>query len=203
MALSSCNMLPHGRGSVRLSSIRGAPPSNFGAGETFTFIDLGGSESYGFRISTLESNAFRRTLEKSLEAGGYRVTRQRQEVFEIVAESHDHPTADELFDRVKRRMPEISFATVYNCLSVLVQCGLVRQVTLDRSPTRFCPNMREHCHFFCEKCGEVTDIDLPSRTAFANVALPRGFEVASFDVSLRGVCPHCGAKAGAKSGAKA
>jgi Fur family peroxide stress response transcriptional regulator len=147
-----------------------------------------------FFISTLESTQFRRTLEKSLESGGYRFTRQRREVFEVVAESHDHPTADEIFERARRRIPEISFATVYNCLSVLVQCGLVRQVTLDRSPTRFCPNMREHCHFFCERCGEVTDIDLPSRAALSSVALPRGFEVASFDVSLRGVCPRCGGK---------
>ena len=124
--------------------------------------------------------------------GGFRTTRQRKEVFEVVAGSYDHPTADEVFARAKKRMPEISFATVYNCLSVLVQCGLVRQVTLDRSPTRFCPNMREHCHFFCEDCGEVTDIELPARSTLGKVPLPRGFEVATFDLSLRGVCPRCG-----------
>jgi Fur family peroxide stress response transcriptional regulator len=142
----------------------------------------------------LESSPFKTTLEKSLEHGGFRFTRQRQEVFEVVADSHDHPTADEIFERAKRRIPEISFATVYNCLSVLVECGLVRQVTLDRSPTRFCPNMRDHCHFFCEECGEVSDLELPSKAAFSSVVLPQGFEVASFDVSLRGVCPRCGAK---------
>lgn len=136
----------------------------------------------------------RETLEHSLEAGGFRTTRQRKEVFEVVTGSLDHPTADEIFERAKKRMPEISFATVYNCLSVLVRCGLVRQVTLDRSPTRFCPNMREHCHFFCEACGKVTDIELPSRSAVGKVPLPRGFEVATFDISLRGVCPKCGKK---------
>jgi Fur family peroxide stress response transcriptional regulator len=134
----------------------------------------------------------RENLEHSLEAGGFRTTRQRKEVFEVVADSHDHPTADEIFDRARKRMPEISFATVYNCLSVLVRCGLVRQVTLDRSPTRFCPNMREHCHFFCDYCGEVTDIDLPACSTISHVQLPRGFEVATFNLSLRGVCPKCG-----------
>jgi Fe2+ or Zn2+ uptake regulation protein len=138
---------------------------------------------------------FRTRLEKSLETGGFRCTRQRQEVFEVVAESHDHPTADEIFDRAKKKMPEISFATVYNCLSVLVECGLVRQVTLDRSPTRFCPNMRDHCHFFCDECGQVSDIDLPSREALTGVPLPPGFEVASFDISLKGICPTCGSRA--------
>jgi Fe2+ or Zn2+ uptake regulation protein len=127
----------------------------------------------------------------SLETSGFRLTRQRQEVFGVVAESHDHPTADEIFVRAKRKVPEISFATVYNCLSVLVECGLVRQVTLDRSPTRFCPNMRDHCHFFCDECGQVTDIDLPSRETLSFVPLPGGFEVDTFDISLRGVCPKC------------
>jgi Fe2+ or Zn2+ uptake regulation protein len=140
---------------------------------------------------------FELELQRSLETSGFRTTRQRKEVFDVVAGSYDHPTADEIFERAKKRMPEISFATVYNCLSVLVRCGLVRQVTLDRSPTRFCPNMREHCHFFCEECGQVTDIDLPSNAAMEQVPLPTGFKVATFDISLRGVCPKCG-KVGAK-----
>jgi Fur family peroxide stress response transcriptional regulator len=80
---------------------------------------------------------------------------------------------------------------VYNCLSVLVQCGLVRQVTLERSPARFCPNMSEHCHFYCEECGEVTDIDLPRQNA-VSVPLPAGFRVSHLDVSLRGRCSKCG-----------
>lgn len=87
-------------------------------------------------------------------------------------------------------MPEISFATVYNCLDVLVRCGLVREVTLERSPARFCPNMREHCHFYCEECGQVTDIDLPRREAVLP-AVPSGFEVEHLDISLRGRCPKC------------
>src|SRR6185436_20270615 len=94
-------------------------------------------------------------LAQRLATSGLRMTRQRQQVFDVVAESHDHPTAEQIFDRAKQSNPEISFATVYNCLSVLVQCGLVKQVTLDRTPTRFCPNMREHCHFFCDVCGQV------------------------------------------------
>jgi len=130
-------------------------------------------------------------LERKLATSGLRSTRQRQKVFEVVAQSHDHPTAEEIFERTKGRMPEISFATVYNCLSILVQCGLVKQVTLDRSPTRFCPNMREHCHFFCDLCGEVTDIEVPSLKVLAKVPLPMGFSVSNCDMSLRGTCPKC------------
>jgi Fur family peroxide stress response transcriptional regulator len=130
-------------------------------------------------------------LESKLATSGLRNTRQRQKVFEVVADSHDHPTAEDIFERTKARMPEISFATVYNCLSVLVQCGLVKEVTLDRAPTRFCPNMKEHCHFFCDNCGRVTDIPLPSLGKVPKVPLPVGFTVSSCDMSLRGTCSEC------------
>jgi Fur family peroxide stress response transcriptional regulator len=129
-------------------------------------------------------------LAKSLATSGLRFTRQRQQVFDVVSESHDHPTAEDIFQRSKSSMPDISFATVYNCLDVLVGCGLVRQVTLDRSPTRFCPNMREHCHFYCEVCRQVIDIDVPHPTKVP-LDLPAGFRITHFDMALHGVCPEC------------
>lgn len=137
---------------------------------------------------TLQEND---ALAQRLATSGLRVTRQRQQVFEVVADSHDHPTAEQIFERAKKTNPEISFATVYNCLSVLVECGLVRQVILDRAPVRFCPNMREHWHFYCEKCGEVLDIDVPRESAFKSGDLPQKFEVTHVDVALRGRCGRC------------
>ena len=130
-------------------------------------------------------------LAERLATSGLRITRQRQQVFDVVADSHDHPTAEQIFERAKKSNPEISFATVYNCLSVLVECGLVRQVILDRAPVRFCPNMREHWHFYCEQCGEVLDIDVPKDNAFAAGKLPHAFTVNHVDVALRGKCSGC------------
>lgn len=129
-----------------------------------------------------------------LATSGLRMTRQRQQVFEVVADSHDHPTAEQIFERARNSNPEISFATVYNCLSVLVECGLVRQVILDRAPVRFCPNMREHWHFYCEDCGEVLDVDIPKESAFQSGKLPQSFTVNHVDVALRGKCASCGQK---------
>ena len=130
-------------------------------------------------------------LAQRLATSGLRMTRQRQQVFDVVAESHDHPTAEQIFERAKKSNPEISFATVYNCLGVLVECGLVRQVILDRAPLRFCPNMREHWHFCCEKCGEVLDIDVPKESGFPAGKLPAAFTVSHVDVALRGRCARC------------
>lgn len=122
---------------------------------------------------------------------GFRFTPQRQRVYDVLLHKRDHPTADEVFVRAKKQMPEISHATVYNCLDALVECGLVRQVQLDRGATRFCPNMHEHCHFFCDKCNTVFDVDLPAK-ALAGITPPKGFHAKRFEIAIHGVCAGCG-----------
>ncbi len=122
---------------------------------------------------------------------GLRLTPQRRQVYSILLQKRDHPTANEVFLRVKQTMPEISMATVYNCLDALVQCGLVRQVNLDRGASRFCPNMQEHCHFHCESCGGIFDLDFNPEAARQQVPVPAGFTVTHFDISVRGLCAIC------------
>jgi len=131
-------------------------------------------------------------LNERLATSGFRFTRQRQHVYDVLLERRDHPTADEVFQRAKRAMPDISMATVYNCLDALVQCGLVRQVHLSRGASRFCPNMQQHSHFHCDQCGTIFDVDLPASAA--SLEMPRGFEASSVDLAIHGVCPDCGGK---------
>jgi len=125
-----------------------------------------------------------------LTTGGFRFTPQRQQVYEVLLQKRDHPTAEEVFMRAKKQMPEISHATVYNCLDALVKCGLVRLVVLDRGATRFCPNMREHCHFYCDSCDQVFDVDLPANAA-PGIALPRGFRADHYEIAIHGLCAEC------------
>src|SRR5499427_900842 len=100
-------------------------------------------------------------LNERLATRGFRFTPQREHVYAVLLGKRDHPTAEEVFIRSKREMPDISMATVYNCLDALVKSGLARQLTLERGASRFCPNMREHCHFYCDTCESVFDINLP------------------------------------------
>src|SRR5438552_14840955 len=86
-----------------------------------------------------------------------RLTPHRREVFQVLAESTDHPTAYEIFHRVKDRSPNISLATVYNCLEHLTTSGLIKLVQVERSQSRYCANLHEHVHFHCDSCGKVTD----------------------------------------------
>jgi Fe2+ or Zn2+ uptake regulation protein len=125
-----------------------------------------------------------------LATSGFRFTPQRQHVYDVLLQRQDHPTAEEVFIRAKRDMPEISMATVYNCLDALVRSSLARQVKVDRGATRFCPNMREHCHFYCDTCESVFDIDFPEKGSMA-VPLPKGFKAARFEIAIHGTCPDC------------
>jgi Fur family peroxide stress response transcriptional regulator len=134
-------------------------------------------------------------LHQRLEKGGLRITPQREHVYNVLLGKKDHPTAEEVFIRSKKGMPEISMATVYNCLDALVNCGLVRQVNHDREATRFCSNMQPHHHFYCDECGGAHDIDRVDETSEPPVAMPRGFKPTRYEVTIRGLCPECAAKA--------
>ena len=126
-------------------------------------------------------------LAKQLTASGLRPTPQREVVFRVILEKRDHPTADEIFARVKARRPGISLATVYNCLETLVSCGLVRQVNLERAPTRYCPNLHEHAHFHDETTGEIHDVELPPELIERlRSTLPSGFDARSIELTFRG-----------------
>ncbi|HWA26832.1 MAG TPA: transcriptional repressor [Lacunisphaera sp.] len=134
--------------------------------------------------STNETHA---ALCERLKACDVRPTPQREVVLKVILEKRDHPTADEIFARVKAQMPTISLATVYNCLETLVGCGIVRQVNLERAPTRYCPHLHEHAHFHDEETGRIHDVDLPEELmARLREVLPPGFQASSIELNFRG-----------------
>ena len=130
--------------------------------------------------------------DEHIHGRGLRMTDQRRAVYDSLMGKRDHPTAVEVFMRVKTKMPSISLATVYNCLETLTECGLVKAVNHDREPSRFCPNLQEHAHLFCEGCGGVMDVPLRTRRRLQDVwELPEDMVVSHHEVSFRGLCPKC------------
>jgi Fur family peroxide stress response transcriptional regulator len=126
-------------------------------------------------------------LSQRLADSGLRSTPQREVIYTVLMKKRDHPTADEVYARVKTELPTISLATVYNCLETLVQCDLVRAVNFERGPTRYCPNLRPHAHFHDESTGRTHDIDLPPTVLTElNRILPQGFDAKSIEITFRG-----------------
>jgi Fur family peroxide stress response transcriptional regulator len=127
------------------------------------------------------------TLAQRLSDSGLRSTPQREVVYSVLLKKRDHPTAEEVFARVKPEMPMISLATVYNCLETLVQCDLVRAVNFERGPTRYCPNLHPHAHFHDVETGATHDVDLPPGLLDqVKAILPEGFKAASVEIIFRG-----------------
>ena len=127
------------------------------------------------------------TLTQKLASEGMRFTRQREVVYEAVLNHRDHPTADEVYARVRSNLAGISLATVYNTLETLVHCNLVKQVNFDREPSRYCPNLKEHAHFHDTQTGRIYDVDLEGGL-FEQLRhdLPEGFEAAQVEINFRG-----------------
>jgi len=144
-------------------------------------------------MSRVEHKKLDEHLSRQLSTSGFRFTPQRQHVYDVLMGERDHPTAEEVFIRSKREMPDISMATVYNCLDALVKCRLVREVNLDRMARRYCPNMREHHHFYCDECGGAYDIDLSPDAPKPAVPVPNGFKPTRYEITIRGSCPRCSA----------
>lgn len=122
---------------------------------------------------------------------GLRLTRQRSEVYHVLMETRDHPTAATVYQRAKKRLPSISLATVYNCLEALVDKKLVNQVTFDREPSRYCPNLVEHIHVKDENTGEVLDVTFKDGFCIENALnLPPGAEICGVEIYIRARIPQ-------------
>ena len=132
-----------------------------------------------------------KALSTALFSKGLRSTKQRASVYCSILDKQDHPTADDILLRVRKKLPSISLATVYNCLETLVDCGLVRQVNLDRASTRFCPNLAPHAHFKCSETGKIFDLSIDEESFNSlHSILPQGFKAQNFELSFSGSVNH-------------
>lgn len=121
-----------------------------------------------------------------------RITPQRDALLRVLSRAGHHPTADELYRGVRRRLPSVSPATVYRNVQQLAEAGIIS--TLHRSgAAQYDANPEEHHHFVCETCGSVVDIYLARVSYRVDVRRSplNGTVVDGCDVQLRGRCARC------------
>ena len=126
---------------------------------------------------------------------GLKATHQRTEILRELARTGDHPDAETLYARVRKRIPAISLDTIYRTLRLLEESGIISRVGAIRDRARFDANTDRHHHFVCTECGLVRDF---YSDALNNVAVPPATsdvgEVATVYVELRGICHACRAR---------
>jgi Fe2+ or Zn2+ uptake regulation protein len=131
-------------------------------------------------------------LRAALEVNGQRYTEQRAAVYRYLLETEAHPTADDVFTRVRGEISDISLATVYKALEALVGCGLAAKLTYGDGSARYDARTDPHPHARCLECGAV--LDVPGRldgAALADLGPPHGFSVAGYRLELVGSCADC------------
>ena len=126
------------------------------------------------------------------ETGSLGITKQRQAVLQVIRDSEEHLTANEVFDKARKIQPGISFATVYNSLRFLKEQAMIGEVRFGSDAARFDRTMDRHDHAICNECGKLIDLDLP----IPDDILEKGerlskFKAESIEIVLRGLCPEC------------
>ncbi len=135
-----------------------------------------------------EASQFRRVCEQA----GLAVTHQRQVIYEVLAAIDGHPSPEEVYARVKRRIPSISLATVYKNIHLFIESGIFHQVSVHHGSMRVETNQTVHHHLVCTECKSISDIDA-DLLGLANVQhrLPGGFLVQRLSVDVLGLCEAC------------
>ena len=131
-------------------------------------------------------------LEEECRKAGARVTQQRREVLRVLAATDTHPDAQTVLRRVRKRMPTISFDTVYRTLSFLEEHGLIDRVYTTGERARFDGNVTPHHHFICTRCGRIFDFESSEldRMAFPAAITAIGHP-ASKELQVLGTCNAC------------
>jgi len=121
-----------------------------------------------------------------------RDTKQRETILRLLGNTTLHPTADQIYDNVRKDIPNISKGTVYRNLQVLQEMGLVDELNLNGTVSRFEVKQGNHCHFRCEKCGRVFDVDLQlNKELDRQVSDRTGFKISYHQLEFRGLCQQC------------
>jgi Fe2+ or Zn2+ uptake regulation protein len=122
----------------------------------------------------------------------HRQTKQKEIILLILQGTHEHPTADWIYEQARKKLPRISKGTVYRNLSILTEEGKISELNLSGTVNRYEAKQKTHYHFRCEKCGFVTDLTQPVNEGLnEEVAKSTGFKIIYHQLEFRGFCNEC------------
>jgi Fur family peroxide stress response transcriptional regulator len=122
----------------------------------------------------------------------YKRSRQRDRIMEILQGTKSHPSADWLYDRLKKEFPNLSMGTVYRNLNILSEQGLIQKIDFGSTFNRFDADVSPHYHLICEKCSSVADIKLPIYDEInEKVEKMANFSINRHRIEFYGLCKNC------------
>jgi Fe2+ or Zn2+ uptake regulation protein len=119
-------------------------------------------------------------------------TKQREAIVRVLKSTSSHPTADWIYDEVRKEIPNISLGTVYRNLRILRESGEILEIGFNGAFGRFDGRPDNHYHFKCDKCGYVFDVEEPVNSEIdERIAQKTGFKISHHWLEFRGLCKEC------------
>ena len=120
-------------------------------------------------------------------------SKKREAILNALKKTDTHPTAEELYNSIKKDFPDISIATVYRNLNLFCETGEAVSVGVINGYERFDANIDHHGHFLCKNCGLVKDIEVSFNTdsLYKQIISEYNIEIDSHDLIFHGKCNHC------------
>jgi len=121
-----------------------------------------------------------------------RLTSQRQVILEELKKVKSHPTANEVYDMVRKRLPRIGLGTVYRNLDLLAEKGIIRKLEVGGDQKRFDGDISQHYHIRCVECDRVDDIFIERDNELEkNASSCCSYKILGHHVEFSGICSHC------------
>ena len=121
-----------------------------------------------------------------------RNTYQRDLIRQVMKDNYNHPTADEIYDLVKKLDSKISRGTVYRNLKILTENNELRHYHSPFGPDHYDPNLEPHYHCLCKRCGKLFDVGVKYNSRLDDIDLQvKGFNLESHDLVFIGICQEC------------
>ncbi len=122
----------------------------------------------------------------------YKRSRQREKILHLLQGTKSHPSADWVYERLKKDFKNLSMGTVYRNLGILIEQGFVRKIDFGSTFDRFDANLTQHYHFVCERCGSISDVEMPfDETLNRRAAQMGNFEIRDHRIEFFGICEKC------------
>jgi len=125
-----------------------------------------------------------------------RLTTQRQIILEELGKVTSHPTANEVYDMVRKRLPRIGLGTVYRNLELMAETGIILKLEVGGTQKRFDATINPHYHIRCLSCGKVNDIDIPVMEDINKTAADISqYQILGHHIEFSGICHECSSNA--------
>lgn len=121
-----------------------------------------------------------------------RMTKQKKIILDILRSTTSHPTADWIYEKAKKEIPELSLGTVYRNLKIMKESGEILELDYGSTQSHFDGNSENHYHFMCEKCGKIYDLDMPVKIDLEEEVKEKfNHDVKFHRLEFFGICNNC------------